>query len=264
MELIKGSDKSYNEQDNVKQPPSGSRALAIAKIFASLLGVQADTISADDNFFLIGGNSILAMKAGATIWKELHISSPMPPAVVLQYPSISSLEQFLDSTPGIVTSKEHIIAAIEPLERFLYTLTVTPHCSLEDGGAILLTGATGFFGGFLLAALLRYSTATIYCLVRGVAGRQDVALRGQELLASLPVNAHKRVRVLPGDVSLANFGMKSATYSRFQQIPFSHVIHNAAKVHWLANFDALFSQNVEATASVLNFAASVNLFFFYL
>ena len=53
--------------------------------------------------------------------------------------------------------------------------TIYPEDKADEFGseptAILLTGATGFLGAFLLSELLRQSRAKIYCLVRAVDGR---------------------------------------------------------------------------------------------
>lgn len=241
-----------------KTPPTTVRSKAIARVFAFLLGLDEESISMNDSFLIIGGNSLLAMKAAAAIWTELGLTIPMPPAVVIQYPTIIALEMFIDRAAGQETTKEHILNTISSLETRVSSLMVASHCPLGESGAIFLTGATGFLGRFLLGSLLGQSSATVYCLVRGAFDSQTFAMKGQELLSQLPDNVHKRVRVVQGDITQRNLGMSQANYEKLLQIRFSHVVHSAAKVHWLAPFDALFQPNVEATASLLQFSAQVH------
>ena len=43
----------------------------------------------------------------------------------------------------------------------------------KETAAVLLTGATGFLGAFLLHELLRQTQAVVYCLVRAASAEDD-------------------------------------------------------------------------------------------
>ena len=233
------------------------REKCIAKVFASVLHVTEESISLEDNFLLIGGNSILAMKAAAEIWNELHLESAMPAAVLLHYPTIRALEMFIDN-PETTVSVEYIKSSIASIEKRVSSLCVAKHHSLEHCYPIFLTGATGFFGRFLLNSLLSLcDTVKIYCLVRQ-SGSSRFS-RVQELLSCLPENASKRVRIVYGDISRPHFGMTEEEFCQIKLISFSNVIHCAGKVDWHSSYDSLFSDNVAATATMIEFAAQVSL-----
>ena len=122
--------------------------------------------------------------------------------------------------------------------------------------SILLTGATGFLGAFLLDALLLRTDAVIHCLVRAgdeVQARQR--LRGNlERYGLWRDEDEGRLRAVPGDVSAPRLGMPSARYASLGQ-EVDVVVHGAARMSWLLPYRDLFASNVEGTRELLRFAA---------
>jgi thioester reductase-like protein len=104
---------------------------------------------------------------------------------------------------------------------------------------ILLTGATGFLGSWLLPELLHRTTAEVVCLVRGT-GR-------------LPT--HPRVRELPGDLEKPNLGLSSADWDELAE-RVDAVYHCAAAVNVVLPYDRLRPANLLGTAEVLRFLAA--------
>ncbi len=97
---------------------------------------------------------------------------------------------------------------------------------------ILLTGATGYLGGRLLAELLERTDARIHCLVRGP-GR-------------LP--SHPRVAAVEGDLA-------STSWRRLAD-RVDAVYHLAAQVHVTLPYAALRPTNLLGTREILRFAAT--------
>lgn len=124
---------------------------------------------------------------------------------------------------------------------------------------VLLTGATGFFGPFLLASLLRLTPYTYHLLVRAADAqharrRVQQALQGAALLSpSLEAQLERRVRVVCGDISQPGLGLAPAQWDSLARLT-GAVIHNAAAVNYVANYEALRPHNVEGTRSLLRFA----------
>lgn len=122
--------------------------------------------------------------------------------------------------------------------------------------SLLLTGATGFLGAFILDALLRRTDAIIHCLVR--AG--DEARAGQRLRDNLEryglwrEEYQGRLRPVPGNVSAPRLGMPAARYASLGQ-EVDVVLHGAAQISWLSPYRDLFASNVEGTRRLLEFAA---------
>ena len=71
---------------------------------------------------------------------------------------------------------------------------------LQMPAAVLLTGATGYYGSYVLAELLQRTSANIHCLVRAVSETEGlVRLRTNLATYGLAASSDlSRVRVVPG------------------------------------------------------------------
>jgi thioester reductase-like protein len=121
---------------------------------------------------------------------------------------------------------------------------------------VLLTGATGFLGSFLLSELLRHTRAEIYCLVRA----PNVAESERRILGSLEAYAlwdeehSSRIVPVAGDLSEPLLGLGA---ERFEQLAaeIDAVYHNGASVNWVYPYEALKPTNVLGTQEVLRLAS---------
>lgn len=68
---------------------------ALRTLFATLLEVDPDTIGDDDDFFELGGDSLLVIKLVARIRRTL--SRELSPGDVFDHPTVGSLARFLDT-----------------------------------------------------------------------------------------------------------------------------------------------------------------------
>lgn len=76
-----------------------------------------------------------------------------------------------------------------------------PPSTDTEGTGVLLTGATGFLGAFLLRELLSGTDRTVYCLVRSATAAAGMArLRAAAAKHGLPEPDPLRVRAVPGDL----------------------------------------------------------------
>jgi len=123
----------------------------------------------------------------------------------------------------------------------------------SSDGAFFLTGATGFVGSHLMAALLERHPATrCFALVRGDGSRArlEASLRDTGLS---DVDIHHRVVVVEGDLSREHFGLP---VDRFVEIAQSvcAVFHVGARVDWLRPYADLRAANVFGTATAISLA----------
>ncbi|HVS51201.1 MAG TPA: thioester reductase domain-containing protein [Opitutaceae bacterium] len=121
--------------------------------------------------------------------------------------------------------------------------------------AILLTGATGFLGTFLLAELLRETAAEIFCLVRAASpakglARIERARRHYEQPGELPPG---RVHAVCGDLLHPCFGLAEPDYVRLART-LDTVIHGAAAMNFYQAYETLRPANVGGTREILRFA----------
>lgn len=142
-------------------------------------------------------------------------------------------------------------------------LAIAPRTRLAGGDAaltdVLLTGATGFFGPFLLSSLLRETPFTFHVLTRAPdAGsgmdRIRAALRGARLLTpSLAGELTRRVRVVPGDLTRPDFGLHGGPWAALTE-RVQAVFHSGAHVNYVRSYDALKPDNVDGTRELIRFA----------
>jgi thioester reductase-like protein len=124
-----------------------------------------------------------------------------------------------------------------------------------EPAAILLTGATGFLGTFVLDELLRQTQAEIFCLVRASSpakglARIERARRHYELPGELPPG---RVHAVCGDLLHPQFGLNEADYVRLART-LDAVIHGAAAMNFYQGYETLKPANVDGTREILRFA----------
>jgi thioester reductase-like protein len=120
--------------------------------------------------------------------------------------------------------------------------------------SILLTGATGFLGAFLLEALIQQSTATIYCLVR--AANCEVAKeRLFRNLSTYFLDGTGRDRIVPliGDLSIPRLGLNDRDFEQLAN-DIDVIYHCGAVVKWTYPFRALKPANVVGTHEILRLA----------
>ncbi|MFA5924597.1 MAG: thioester reductase domain-containing protein [Methylococcaceae bacterium] len=128
---------------------------------------------------------------------------------------------------------------------------------------VLLTGATGFFGPFLLSSLLLQTTYMYHVLIRakdpkhGMERIREALRRSLILTPSLAEELEKRVHVVCGDIAQRNLGMSPIDWeSLTTQI--QAVCHNAALVNYILNYETLKPHNVDGTRELLRFAFAGN------
>lgn len=126
--------------------------------------------------------------------------------------------------------------------------------------AILLTGATGFLGAFLLQGLLQQTSATVYCLVRAAdptEGWQRIFDNAASYLIDLE-GAAARVVPVVGDLTRPMLGLTPAQFDALaHEIDVIH--HCGAVVRWTYPYKALREANVSGTHEVLRLATRAKL-----
>lgn len=136
---------------------------------------------------------------------------------------------------------------------------IVPPAAADAGaeGAILLTGATGFVGSFLLEELLAATARTIYCLVQASTAEQglDRLQRALQAYGGWRPQWAERIRALPGDLTHHRLRQDPPTWDRLCQ-EVSQIIHAGARVNWVLPYASLAPANVEGTRELILLAAS--------
>jgi len=122
--------------------------------------------------------------------------------------------------------------------------------------AILLTGATGFFGAYLLEELLRKTEADIHCLIRC---KGDAALGKKRIEEHLRFYAlwkeefAFRIIPVPGDLSQPMLGLTQQQFCELGERT-DVIYHNGAWINSVYPYSELKKTNVSGTQEILRFA----------
>ncbi|OBH41783.1 thioester reductase domain-containing protein [Mycobacterium mantenii] len=124
---------------------------------------------------------------------------------------------------------------------------------------LLLTGATGFLGPFLVSSLLARTSYTVHALVRATDAAHGLdrivaSLRRAQLWTpALEADVRARVRVVRGDLAKPALGIGEAAFAQLAR-DVDAVVHNGALVNYVRTYDALRPANVEGTRELLRLA----------
>lgn len=123
--------------------------------------------------------------------------------------------------------------------------------------AVLLTGATGFVGAFLLVELLAKTEAEVHCLIRcwDEYDGMDRLRANLEKYLPWPEAAAARIRILPGDLAAPRLGLDAARFAELAT-RLDGIYHCGAWVNFSYTFDQLRPANVAGTQELLRLAAA--------
>ena len=120
---------------------------------------------------------------------------------------------------------------------------------------VLLTGATGFLGGYLLKELVERTEMPIYCLTRsdGTLGARARLmdnlhfLFGADAVEAWPL---ERIAIVEGDLAKERFGLSEAGYAELAERT-GAVFHAAAMLWHFGKLEQFLKVNVQGTENLL-------------
>jgi epothilone polyketide synthase D len=147
------------------------------------------------------------------------------------------------------------VAAIAPRAVLPADIGPVPGQPEPDPDRVLLTGATGFVGAFLLDELLASTRAEVCCLVRCADPAHGLERMRQAVQKYLPwrKDADERVRILPADLAQPRLGLTGEEFTLLAD-EIGAVYHAGAVVDFVHTFDQLAPANVDGTAEILRLA----------
>ena len=132
---------------------------------------------------------------------------------------------------------------------------------LSQASSVLVTGATGFLGAFLLDELLRTAggSTRFYCLVRERASGQgmpeDRVLETLEFYGLSRPSTEGRIVPVLGDISQPRMGLDNKEYQELAE-EIDLIFHCAASVNYSLPYEAAKPHSVDGTSEALRFACT--------
>jgi len=235
----------------------------VARLWRQVL--EVDAIGPHDNFFALGGNSILAAELLAKVRGTFGVLiTQVRPLIrlLLEDATLRSFAQAVEAAragtlPGDDTRRKVDFAAESELDVPIAG-TVSDPPDWRTPKHILLTGATGFLGVYLLRELLDTTDAVVHCLVR--ADDADAALArvqanaqhyfGDDLAADRDAG---RVVGLAGDLESPLLGLSEADFDRLARTV--DVIHHpGGRVNFIYPYSHMRPANVDGTREIIRMA----------
>jgi amino acid adenylation domain-containing protein/thioester reductase-like protein len=241
------------EAEETLDVPSTDIEEVLVPIWADVLG--RDRVGVHEDFFHLGGHSLLAVDLVDRVQRAFRI--PLSIRDLFGAPTVSKLATIVQRT-----LHEGVAARVDvgdlKREAELHP-DLRPRTELSgpraEPKAILLTGATGFLGRYLLQDLLEQTDVQVHCLVRAERTKDAMKRLRRPLEArSLWRRDYKtRVVPVPGDLELPRFGLSRPQFDALAG-EVDVIYHNAAWVNLLYPYSTLKAANVGGTRETIRLA----------
>lgn len=224
------------------EPPEGETATALARIWEELLGVAG--VGAQDDFFDLGGHSLMVVQLVSTIRATLGVEVPIE--TIFYRSRLQAMADALDATAGDASAGEPVPPAASSSDAARAELAPAAEdiaarvaelgsaearraLPLAEGDTVLLTGATGFVGAFVLSELLSRG-APVVCLLPGGNARREELVERLRALDLWSEENGARLELVAGDLAEPRLGIADAEYDALSH-RVAHVVHAAAQVN---------------------------------
>ena len=248
--------------------PRSKTEEAIGAVWAQLLPGVAEPVPLDESFFDLGGHSILATRLVFALRQAFAVHIPL--GLVFDAPTVRTLAAAVDTLRhgDLALPAAPAAPRAEPAPELDYAEDAAalaaqlpasfgaPHAP----GTVLLTGATGFLGAFVLHDLLRHRAGVRRVYVHTRAADDGAALqRVRDALAARGLwdeawARDARVVAVRGDLGAPRLGLGDADYARVRD-EVDAIVHNGALVHWVYPYSKLRAPNVLSTVAAVALAA---------
>ncbi|KAL4928912.1 male sterility protein-domain-containing protein [Aspergillus undulatus] len=230
------------------------------KLWGQVLGMPAAGISAEEDFFSLGGTSLHAARLISRINRVFDV--PLRVAALFESPTLFGMSEEVRKARLGAQYEESLRA--QPWMRdsnlgqgLTASIAEAIDWQRESEGRVFLTGATGFVGAFLLKELLSHpQVKKVACLVRA----QDencALLRIRRVLdrygLSISTEQEALIVPLPGDVVHDHLGLSHGQYQHWANWT-SVIFHLAAHVNYLQPYSSHHAVNVLGTLNMLRFS----------
>ncbi|WP_167489430.1 AMP-binding protein [Vibrio ouci] len=248
---------------------------AILTIISGLLGSDSNTIESGDTFRDLGGDSLSAVTLATLLEEVFEVRVPID-VLISPANDIQSLVAYVETARrqgGRVSFEEvhghgvtEVYASQLTLANFIdpEILHQVPKMShLTEGKIVLLTGASGYLGRFVLVELLERAAQVggkVIAVVRAKNHRealkrvrQSYAEPDADFAHHLEALFNSHLEVVSGDLSQPQFGLDTEHWQELAS-NVDTIVHAGALVNHVLPYRDCFEANVFGTAEVIRLA----------
>lgn len=234
----------------------------LVRLWQELLNI--DKIGITDNFFDLGGDSLLAIRLQIQAFKlGLNISY----ADIFASPTIKQLSHKVDvAKDSKVDLGDYDYKEMDALLA-KNSLPIKKSTLLTSLKNVLLTGSTGFIGVHILAELLSDTQATIYCLVRS---KDNISYINRLSKMMQFYFGHRydafignRIQMIQGDITSERLGLSDMDYEKIGR-KLSCVINSAAIVKHYGKSEDFGRTNIDGVSHVVDFCKDFSIPLYHL
>ena len=225
------------------EAPRGEVEQGLAGIWEELL--EVNQVGRSHNFFDLGGHSLLALKLLFAVRQRLSYAIDI--GDVYQNPTLAEMARRLGSKDRI--DDQILLSREADVPQWIVP---GRDRSNNPPRAVLLTGATGFVGRFLLIQLLLSTDAKIHCLVRAPSDQQAMS-RLKTMLSKWNLwrsEFDQRMVTISGDLGMPNLGLDEAVMSRIAR-EIDSIYHCGTSMNHLESYEMAKAANVNAVRDLL-------------
>ena len=234
-------------KERIYVKPENNIEKFFAKTFAEILDIPK--VGATDNFFDLGGTSLLVTKITIEALNQGH---EIKYGDVFAHPSPRELSRVITEAENSVKEQEEYSYNIlnEILEK--NTINNFVNGEKEELGNVLLTGATGFLGIHVLKEFIENENGSIYCMLRK--GRHTTPENRLKTLLFYYFSENyeelfgSRVNVIEGDIT------SKADFEKSRGLNIDTVINCAANVKHFAAGTQIEDINIGGVVNGIDFS----------
>jgi len=259
--------------------PRTSLELELAEICAQVLGLENQNrhsaVGVYDSFFDLGGHSLLGTRLIFLLREKYGLeAADLPLRTLFEQPTVANLAQAIERVHrgervSVQMGRSDFIRRGQlSLDELNAEAQLDPSITVgnlvyehfKEPKHILLTGATGFVGAFLLHDLLRMTSADVHCLLRAEDFEKGVLRLKRNLNSYLlwDDSFAERIKPVLGDLGEPQLGVTEEVFERLAN-EIDVIYHNGAMVNFVYPYLAHKASNVLGTQEVLRLASQIKL-----
>ena len=223
-----------------------------------------DKVGIDDNFFDLGGDSLIAIKFQIeAINSGLHLTY----SDIFENPTIRMLSERKSKDLSYNINNDYDFSKINNLLNKNVIANIPEKIENKKIENVLLIGSTGFLGSHILDELIENGAQKIYCLVRAKF-EMTPEYRLKKNLQFYFGNKYddligSKIIVINGDITQKNLGLSNEQFNNLSS-SIDICIHTAAIVKHYGDFKMFNNTNVEGTINVINLCKKYNKKLYYI